>query len=417
MTPLPSPRVALALAFMLAPVPAALAGTQPFVVLSDRPGIAWDTDADGSTVVGWQSEPQASSYSAFRWDQESGRATLLPAFSSAQGVSADGSRVVGFGRGTFNLEFGWRTIAGGVVEQLPYPILTAPTQSAIVGISSDGQVCVGNRQFANGNPTRQAVRWRGQAIELLGTVNGMGGASYAYAANADGSVVVGSGVTVGSQRRAFRWTAGTGMVGLGVLPGQGGPDEFVNSFAQSVSADGNVVVGISGSRAFRWTAATGMADIGTLPGATITEAYDVSADGLVTIGRSIGGPTLSGPNSFVHRAGEGMRNLADVLAEKGASMSSWRLTAYAISGDGSKVVGEALSLANNQYYPFIADISIVRPCPSDLDGSGSIDGVDIGVLLAEFGACTGCVSDLDGSGNVDGVDLGRLLASWGSCAP
>ncbi len=48
----------------------------------------------------------------------------------------------------------------------------------------------------------------------------------------------------------------------------------------------------------------------------------------------------------------------------------------------------------------------------DLDGSGSVDGADLGILLGAWGS-TG-VADLDGSGIVDGGDLGSLLANWGA---
>ena len=46
----------------------------------------------------------------------------------------------------------------------------------------------------------------------------------------------------------------------------------------------------------------------------------------------------------------------------------------------------------------------------DLDGNGSVDAGDIGVLLIKFGACSGaCAEDLDGSGEVDAGDIGVLL--------
>ena len=47
----------------------------------------------------------------------------------------------------------------------------------------------------------------------------------------------------------------------------------------------------------------------------------------------------------------------------------------------------------------------------DLDGNGTIDGADLGILLSAFGT-TEPGADLDGSGSVDGGDLGALLAAW-----
>jgi hypothetical protein len=59
--------------------------------------------------------------------------------------------------------------------------------------------------------------------------------------------------------------------------------------------------------------------------------------------------------------------------------------------------------------------SISSPCPTDLDGSGEVDGGDIGLLLLDFGLCPGCPSDLDGSGEVDGADIGLMLLDFGAC--
>jgi len=54
------------------------------------------------------------------------------------------------------------------------------------------------------------------------------------------------------------------------------------------------------------------------------------------------------------------------------------------------------------------------PCreAADVDCSGTVDGTDLGQLLAQWGPGHG-TGDLDGSGNVDGDDLGRLLGAWG----
>jgi hypothetical protein len=52
-------------------------------------------------------------------------------------------------------------------------------------------------------------------------------------------------------------------------------------------------------------------------------------------------------------------------------------------------------------------------CQGDLDGSGEVDGADLGLLLANWDEAG--LGDLDGSGVVDGADLGLLLAAWGPC--
>jgi hypothetical protein len=47
--------------------------------------------------------------------------------------------------------------------------------------------------------------------------------------------------------------------------------------------------------------------------------------------------------------------------------------------------------------------------PGDLDGNGIVDGGDVGLLLLQFGSCSGCSGDLDGNGTVDSGDLGLML--------
>ena len=61
--------------------------------------------------------------------------------------------------------------------------------------------------------------------------------------------------------------------------------------------------------------------------------------------------------------------------------------------------------------------NVVCDCPGDLNADGLVNGVDLGVLLGQWGVCTGssCVGDLDGDGTVNGADLGILLGDWGSC--
>jgi len=55
-------------------------------------------------------------------------------------------------------------------------------------------------------------------------------------------------------------------------------------------------------------------------------------------------------------------------------------------------------------------------CPGDLDASGTVNGVDLGRLLAAWGTCaSACQADLNDDGVVDGTDLGTLLAGWGAC--
>lgn len=49
------------------------------------------------------------------------------------------------------------------------------------------------------------------------------------------------------------------------------------------------------------------------------------------------------------------------------------------------------------------------PVPGDLNGDGTVNGADLGLLLAAWGTPDG---DLDGDGDTDGADLGILLSNW-----
>ena len=53
-------------------------------------------------------------------------------------------------------------------------------------------------------------------------------------------------------------------------------------------------------------------------------------------------------------------------------------------------------------------------CAGDLNADGSVDGIDLGMLLSRWGG--GGAADLDRNGAIDGADLGVMLGNWGSCA-
>jgi probable HAF family extracellular repeat protein len=170
--------------------------------------------------------------------------------------------------------------------------LSNASSSSASGISADGSVVIGN----SGG---QAVRWtqKGGIVGLGFLPNNV--FSSASSISADGSVIAGTSSNNYQEfndqaynGQAFRWTQETGMVGLGFLP------DNVFSLAKNISADGSVVVGSSSSRfgslheAFVWTQTGGMVNLkDTLIGAgldlsgwNLESARDVSADGLTIVG-------------------------------------------------------------------------------------------------------------------------------------
>ena len=61
--------------------------------------------------------------------------------------------------------------------------------------------------------------------------------------------------------------------------------------------------------------------------------------------------------------------------------------------------------------------NVVCDCAGDFNADGLVNGIDLGVMLSQWGVCSGanCVCDLDGDGSVNGADLGLLLGDWGGC--
>lgn len=116
----------------------------------------------------------------------------------------------------------------------------------------------------------------------LGDLPGGDFYSYAFDVSDDGAIVVGwskANDQVSGQYRAYRWTEARGMVALGHI----GPTN-ANGIARAISRDGSVIIGSCGVE-FRWTEATGMVE---LPGACA--AQDLSADGSVIVGQCFNAP-------------------------------------------------------------------------------------------------------------------------------
>ena len=201
----------------------------------------------------------------------------------------------------------------------------ASGKSSADGVSADGSVVVGSGRNVNTND--EAFRW------VDGTMTGLGflpnaalNASYALGVSADGSVVVGHGYNANNNYEAFRWVDGT-MTGLGFLP------SFAKSYANAISADGSVVVGYANDsnyngKAFRWTLETGMesvedwlsnAGVSIAAWSTLSNASGTNSDGSVVVGT---GTNANGDTeAFIARVGYyggvvGLTDLSNSLASQ-----------------------------------------------------------------------------------------------------
>lgn len=60
-------------------------------------------------------------------------------------------------------------------------------------------------------------------------------------------------------------------------------------------------------------------------------------------------------------------------------------------------------------------VVLVSTCPADLNGDGTVDALDLAVLLGAWGSTSDPASDINASGLTDASDLAVLLGSWGPC--
>ncbi len=289
---------------------------------------------------------------AFRWTENGGTQSLgsLEAGnrgnSSANAISSDGSVIVGNssvgGFGSTHA-FVWRD---GVMTDLGSLYDTARTAIAglpiITGysnardVSADGKVIVGesDQTAVSVGPTGfgysarrvTAAVWDEKGMSEIGSFsNREHSYSVAEQVSRDGSVAVGYSDTMtldpfhgpGSgiyTQHAFRWDRTTGMESLGTLQADNQGFSFVND----LSADGQVIVGTSSTdgviekttlavgspstataapatlrqrihRGFVWTRDTGLQDVGTLrdvDGLGSSRAFAISGDGTVVVGQS-----------------------------------------------------------------------------------------------------------------------------------
>jgi probable HAF family extracellular repeat protein len=248
--------------------------------------VAGGASYDGSVIAGssWYARR------AWRWTQATGMQSigqLGGGFSDGGAISQNGSVLAGSSDYVSSKTHAFRwTAATGMVSL--GDLMGGSARSSANGISGDGSIVVGFSESASG---WQAFRWT-QATSMVGLGDLEGGsfASRACGISNNGAVIVGYGNSASGQE-AFRYTAGSGMVGLGDLGGGS-----FSSYAKDASADGAIIVGSGntdiGQEAFIWDAVHGMRNLEwvltneyglDLTGWTLKEAV-ISDDGLTFAG-------------------------------------------------------------------------------------------------------------------------------------
>lgn len=314
-------------------LPTPAAADPGFEILPEPPGVpgemhAEGVSADGCTVVGWGGGDATPVPFRWRYDETLEIPTDLYSYDPiptgtgrAYDVSDDGEVVVGYfdgddtgGAGAFRWE-----LDGDVSESFE----RFQTHSSANAVSASGNILVGSGRSDHLPP----FRWDDGAIEILPQLevdDGLQPNSRVLGLSADGSVAVGWGHEGFFQPLAVRWDDG-------VISSIGIPNGAIWSRAEAISADGQVIVGKSDLGAFRWVGGA-MHDIGS--GAQI--ARSASADGASIVG-------LGSTGAFIWDVFHGTRDVATVLRNiHGFDLGDWTLNdATAISDDGLTLVGFA----------------------------------------------------------------------------
>jgi len=334
--------------------------------------VAQGLSGDGTMVVGVGNS--ASGEEAFYWTAGGGLTGLgdLPGGtfgSRAFATTADGSVIVGVGDrvgGSTSQAFRW-TASGGMVGlgDLDGGIIG----SGAMDITPDGSVIAGYGSTAEG---REAVSWN-----ALGEITGLGQMdgstdSRARGVSADGLTIVGDSIGIESGNfEAWRWGEAEGFTNLGALPGGEGRSQR----AFDVSADGSVVVGYgydeSYLRAFRWTEENGMESLGDFPGGVQSLARAITPDGSVIVGAgTVPGDPYAISAAAIWDDAHGMRSIQDILVDLGIDMSGWTLLeATAVTPDGQTICGVGFN-PYSKYEAWVA--TIPEPASLCLLGLGAL---------------------------------------------
>ncbi|QOJ14461.1 MAG: hypothetical protein HRU75_07330 [Planctomycetia bacterium] len=277
---------------------------------------------------------------------------------SARGLSADGSTVVGTASSATGdvRPFLWKPTVGDIWIHNGQPTWYYTEGLAI---NANGTVAVGAGY--DGNYQRQ-WRWT-QASNVLTDIGNLCNCAGAYATgvSADGSVVAGYSAAPGFH--ATRWTSATGLVNLGTagmiesiargitpdgtaIVGHGlvtaiglrgfiryGDGTWVQlqpnnagegTIALAVGSTPNMVAGYSGSEATRWESEVPM-PLGILFGESSSVATAIHATGDVVGGHSGGNlvPQSNNNGGWIWTQTRGMVRLSDFLASQGVDITGW----------------------------------------------------------------------------------------------
>ena len=357
---------------------------------------------ENGAVVGRWKCPASEHDEAFVWTPDSGLTTLARPTGVSSAYAADISDdgvIVGTYRVTNVGSRGYVYDNGRFTE---LPTLTGAGWSQANAING-GRV-VGYRSKGDGVVPHNAFLWSAQKGFIdLGVMNGPN--SNATGITEAGAIVGWTGSAIHTNNtRAFLWQDGS-VTDLGLIPGA------VNSVAFGVNNRLDVVgrgtlprdggPGLT-NHAFLWSRGV-MRDIGVLPGFNLSIADDINDNRqIVGFCRVLGGPGED--HAFIWQNGV-MTDLNTLVpSELGLVITG----AGAINASGS-IVGLARSLVT-------VLLTVAQSRLGDLDGDCRVRVPDLLSLLAAWGPCSpklDCPADLNNDGTVNQLDLVLLIENWG----
>lgn len=276
-------------------------------------------------------------------------------FSQANGISADGTTVVGASTTEDSWLWSYRWTESSGMVALPKTSPGDVPQSQAHSVSANGGIIIGLEYNFLSTGTK-GYRWTSSGgVVLLPYLAGFPDNNFgtAEAISADGSVVAGSGPT------PFRWTESGGTQTIPLL----GSDDF--GFAHGISSDGSIIVGSSGfsnPQAYRWSEQTGTQGL-IIPGADWSDAMGICGNGSTIVG--VFGQTASSTQSAFAWTELGVLSLTSLSMAEGTFTS-----VIAASETGMWAVGESDGKATlwNTTTGAVWDLNVVIAGQSDFDG-------------------------------------------------
>lgn len=315
-----------------------------------------------------------------------------------------------------------------IVDLGSVPGLPPPAGGLVIRAEEPNTLYIGG----SANGSAGAVYRVGLARDTLGRITSFGCAaisSFASAPNIDGGLFFGPG---------------------NVLFYTGYPNNVIGQIAPGATAPTKIIdlgsLGIAGSTGSATVVPSGFAGAGRLKILSYSAStwYDAAlvADGAGTydiVGVSPAIAITGGPEGVVYiPAGNPQFATESILV---AEYQTGRVGAYEANANGDPVSGTRRDFVTGlggaegaAIDPVTGDflfstfgggnrVVVVRgftispTCVGDLNGSGTVDGADLSILLSSWGDCGSCPADLNGDCVVDGADVSILLASWGPCSP